>query len=189
MACANQATSHYVNQLRLVCFFYHIFIVHKKVHSSSNSNSFSDKRPRLVYWRIYASLGLNVLTHSFWPSDTILRGTYLSTLPQAGGKRQAIVWINADLLSIRPLTKIPWLLDQNRKYFPKENLFEDVVCGIAAILLRPQCFQLPRLIQQLNFVAAIRWHEAIWLPKGRIINVLFKDYRIAYHTLRYTRIG
>ena len=26
-------------------FFYHIFIVHKKVHSSSNSNSFSDKTP------------------------------------------------------------------------------------------------------------------------------------------------
>ena len=29
----------------LLYFFFHIFIVHKKVHSSSNSNNFSDKTP------------------------------------------------------------------------------------------------------------------------------------------------
>ena len=44
------------------------------------------------------------------------------------GRRQAIIWTNAGILLIGPLGK----------NFIEENVFECVVCEMAAILSRPQ---------------------------------------------------
>ena len=72
---ADQATSHYLNQWWL------------------------------VYWRIYASLGLNELTH--WGRVTHICVCKLTTIDSdnglSPGRRQAIIWTNAGILLIGPL--------------------------------------------------------------------------------------
>ena len=74
------------------------------------------------------------------------------------GRRQAIIWTNAGILLIGTLgtklkwnfnrnivnwilgNKLQWNSDRNSNIFIQENTFESVVCEMAAILSRPQCF-------------------------------------------------
>ena len=56
----------------------------------------------------------------------------------ARGRRQAIIWTNADLLLSGPFgNKFQWNFIENSKLFIQENAFENVVCEMAAILSRP----------------------------------------------------
>ena len=52
------------------------------------------------------------------------------------GRRQTIIWTNAGILSIGPLGIN---LNRNLYIFIQENVFENVVRKLAAILSRPQC--------------------------------------------------
>ena len=54
--------------------------------------------------------------------------------------RQAIIWTNAGILLIEPVgtNKLLWNLSRNSHIFIQENVFENVVWKIAAILSRPQ---------------------------------------------------
>ena len=55
-------------------------------------------------------------------------------------RRQAIIWINAGLLSIGPLrTHFQWNFNQNTLIFINKNAHENGVCEMASILNRPQC--------------------------------------------------
>ena len=51
------------------------------------------------------------------------------------GRRQAIIWTNAGLLSIGTF----WKFNQNSYIFIHENAFESVVWKMSTILSRPQC--------------------------------------------------
>ena len=53
---------------------------------------------------------------------------------------QAIIWTNAGILLIGPLKTNFSEIFAEIITFSKENLFESVVCEMAAILSRPQCF-------------------------------------------------
>ena len=58
----------------------------------------------------------------------------------SSGQRQAIIWTNAGILLIRPLSnKFQWAFNRHSNIFIQENAFESVVCEMAAILSRPQC--------------------------------------------------
>ena len=60
--------------------------------------------------------------------------------PDIIGRHQAIIWTNAGILLIRTLrNKVQWNVKQNSYIFIQENIFENDVCGMAAILSRPQC--------------------------------------------------
>ena len=60
------------------------------------------------------------------------------------GRRQAIFWTNAEILSIGPLgTNFSENFNRNSNIFIPENTFESVVCETAAILSRPQCVNIP----------------------------------------------
>ena len=51
----------------------------------------------------------------------------------------AITWTNADLLSIRNFRNKPqWNFYQNNMIFIQEDVFENVICQMVAILPRPQ---------------------------------------------------
>ena len=55
------------------------------------------------------------------------------------GRRKAIIWTNAGILSIWTLgTNVSEILSETH-IFIQENAFEYVVCEIAAILSRPYC--------------------------------------------------
>ena len=55
------------------------------------------------------------------------------------GRRQAIFWTSAGILSIWALgSKLQWLFIRNSNIFMQENAFENV-SEMAAILSRPQC--------------------------------------------------
>ena len=54
------------------------------------------------------------------------------------GRRQAIIWTNAEILLIGPI-KLQWNFDWNSNIFILENAFQNVVCEMASILSRPQC--------------------------------------------------
>ena len=61
------------------------------------------------------------------------------------GRRQAIIWNNAGILSIGPLgTNFSEILVEINTFFIQENAFENVVWKMAAILSRPQCVKLSR---------------------------------------------
>ena len=50
----------------------------------------------------------------------------------------AIIWTNAGALSIGPIgKKIKWNFNWNLYIFILENAFENVICGMAAILSLP----------------------------------------------------
>ena len=56
------------------------------------------------------------------------------------GRRQAIIWTNAEILLIVPLEKnFSENFKQNSNIFIHENAFEDGVCTITPISSRPQC--------------------------------------------------
>ena len=59
----------------------------------------------LVYWRIFASLGLNGLTH--WGRVTHICVSKLTIIGLdnglSPGRRQAIIWTNGGILLTRPL--------------------------------------------------------------------------------------
>ena len=74
------------------------------------------------------------MTHICVGRLTII-GSYNGLSP---GRRQAIIWTNAELLFIGPLgTKFSEILIENSYIFIQENTFENVVCEMAAILSRP----------------------------------------------------
>ena len=109
---AKQVTSHYVNQWWL------------------------------VYWRIYASLCLNELTH--WGRVThICVGNLTIIGPDnslSPGRRQPIIWTNAGILLSGPWgTNFSEILIGIQTFALKKNAFENGVCEMASILSRPQC--------------------------------------------------
>ena len=56
------------------------------------------------------------------------------------GRRQAIIWANGGIFLIETLgTHFSEILIEILTFFIQENVFESVVCEIAAILSRPQC--------------------------------------------------
>ena len=55
------------------------------------------------------------------------------------GRRQAIIWTNAEILFIWPLGTSQWNINRNSYIFIQENALECVVCEMSAILSRPQC--------------------------------------------------
>ena len=81
-----------------------------------------------------------LITHWGWVthicvSKLTIIGSDNGLLP---GRRQPITWINAGILLIKPLgTNFNEILIGN--IFIQENVFESVVCEMAAILSRPQC--------------------------------------------------
>ena len=56
-------------------------------------------------------------------------------------RRQAIIWINAGLVSIgtTPRNTFQWNLSRNFRIFIQENVFENVGCKMEYILFRYQC--------------------------------------------------
>ena len=52
------------------------------------------------------------------------------------GRRQAIIWTNAGILTIR--NKLQWNFNRNSYIFIQENAFENGVCEMASIWYRPQ---------------------------------------------------
>ena len=65
-------------------------------------------------------------------------------------RRQAIIWTNAEILSIRCLgtNNLQWNSNQNTKVFIHENAFENVVYEMAAILSQPQCVDMVSVLGQ-----------------------------------------
>ena len=56
----------------------------------------------------------------------------------SSGRRQDIIWANAEILLIRNLgTNFSEKLKWNPYIFIQENAFQNVVCEMAAILFRP----------------------------------------------------
>ena len=60
------------------------------------------------------------------------------------GRREAIIWTNAEILLIGPLGTNLWNFNPNSYIFFQGNAFETVVCEMAAILSRPQCVKQTR---------------------------------------------
>ena len=98
--------------------------------------------------------------NSLRPSDVHMHQSTMAPLVQIMGcrlvgakplsdpMRQAIMWPNApshyltQCLNIVKWTlrnKLQWNFNRNSYIFIKENVFENVVCDMAAILSRPQC--------------------------------------------------
>ena len=67
------------------------------------------------------------------------------------GWYQAITWTNAGTLLIQSLGTNSSGILSNIYMFIQENAFENVVCGIASILSRPQC-------ETWNTVHEVIWH-------------------------------
>ena len=57
------------------------------------------------------------------------------------GRRQAIISTSAGILLIGPIygNKLQWNFNRDSNIFNIGNLFENVVCELATILIRPQC--------------------------------------------------
>ena len=56
------------------------------------------------------------------------------------GRRQAIIWNNTGILLIAPWgTNFSENFNRYSNIFIRENAFENVVCEMASILIRPQC--------------------------------------------------
>ena len=57
------------------------------------------------------------------------------------GWRQAIIWTNAawNIVNWTLIDKLQWSFNRNSSIFIQENVFESVVCEMAAMLSRPQC--------------------------------------------------
>ena len=68
----------------------------------------------------------------------------------APGRHQAIIWTNAGILLIRTLGT------RNSYIFIQENVFENVVRKLAAILSRPQCVNLQIQIKLTELKCFIR---------------------------------
>ena len=75
------------------------------------------------------------------------------------GWRQAIIWNNAGILSIR--NKLQWNFNQNSDIFFQENALESVVCEMVSILSRPQCVTFPSVRFCGIFLRAV----SLWLAK------------------------
>ena len=104
------------------------------------------KKSALVHWYIYAAAGLNVLIH--WGRVTHICVSKLaingSDDDLSPGRRQAIIWTNAEILLIGPLGTT-WQIAVRRLlkfiYFCSRNAFEVVVRKLGVILSRHQCVQ------------------------------------------------
>ena len=65
--------------------------------------------------------------------------------------------------------KLQWNLNQNSNIFIQENVFESVVCEMAAILSRPQCVKRSFIVQNKQWrtkVSHCGQHWASWCPYG-----------------------
>ena len=79
--------------------------------------------------------------NSLRPSDAYSRWTIIgSDNGLSPGRRQAIIWSNAELLLNGPLgTNFSEFFNQNFNIFIQKNAFESVVREMASILSQPQC--------------------------------------------------
>ena len=91
-----------------------------------------------VHWPIYVASGGDELTH--WGrvmhiciGNLTIIGSDNGLSP---GRRQAIIWTNAGILLIGPKNKLQWNFRRNYNIFIQENVFESVLCEMAAIVSR-----------------------------------------------------
>ena len=102
---------------------------------------------------IIALLGQNGLTQ--WGRVTHICVSKLTIIGSdnglSTGRRQAIIWTNAGILSIQTniTNKLQWNLKRNAHVFIQENAFENVFSEMAAIWSRPQC------VKSSNTIASI----------------------------------
>ena len=75
--------------------------------------------------------------------------------------RQAIIWTNVHILSIGPSgTNFEVKFQSKFKIFIQGNAFENAVCGMAAILSRPQCVDIRNSQQAIFNSLSIRTHDS-----------------------------
>ena len=100
----------------------------------------------LVYWRIYASLGLTELTH--WGRVTHICVSKLTIIGSdnglSPGRRQANIWNNAGLLLIEPLGTNFSVISIGFQIFS----FKEMHLNMSSAKWRPFCLGLNELIGQ-----------------------------------------
>ena len=90
-------------------------------------------------------------------------------------RRLAIIWSNAGILLFGPIEKKPqWNYNRNSKIFTQENVFESVVCEMAAILSRPQCVN-----KQMSMPGA----PQMWCWSVPIFTLFYKSMPWRNHTI------
>ena len=81
------------------------------------------------------------------------------------GAEQAMIWTNADLLSLRPLQTIvnftSWY--QNTKIFIQEDEFENVAYKLATILSQPECVKESERLPSSEFGLSLQIHFVVHL--------------------------
>ena len=98
------------------------------------------------------------LTHWGWMThicvdDLTLNGSDNGLSPI---RRQAIIWTNDDILSIRPYgTHFNEILFEIQKFSFKKMHSKIIVCEMAAILSRPQCVEMLVIHRDIKYYA---WH-------------------------------
>ena len=100
------------------------------------------------------------LTH--WGRETHICVSKLTIIASdnglSPGRRQAIIWNNAWILSIGLLgTNFSENLIEIFHFFFQENALESVVCEMTSILSRPQCVKRSQFITQV-------WHREVHWP-------------------------
>ena len=120
----------------------------------------------LVYWRMYASLGLNDLIHLGWGKCICVGNLNIIGLDNglSPGRRQAIIWSNAGKLLIWPLgTNFGKILRtfmhfHSRKCIWKWRLQFNLGLGVLSmgrVSSIPWLFDVVRLIQSLDILNLI----------------------------------
>ena len=88
-------------------------------------------------------------------------------------RRQAIIWTNAEILSIwTNLNKLQWNLKWNSYIFIQENALGNVVCEMAAILSWPQCVN-----TTTSLVAKVEWNNMISINWFMTYDIIRIDYQ------------
>ena len=106
-----------------------------------------------------------IITH--WGRVTHLCVSKLTSIASDNGlwpgRRQAIIWNNVGILFIGPLGT-NFNFNRNSIIFIVENMFENVVCEMSAILSRPQCVnaQMPYFISQVVLICSLDSFNTEW---------------------------
>ena len=99
------------------------------------------------------------------------------------GQRQAIIWLNAGILLIRPLrTNFSEILNRISYIFIQENAFEKVIWKRGAILYRPQCVNTAAIISCGQWITALR-DPLFYVSMFTIPQVFMIDVRITFFVI------
>ena len=92
-------------------------------------------------------------------------------------RRQAIIWTNARVSVNGTLrNKLQWNLNWNSNIFIQENVFESVVCEMAAILSRPQCVNAVLLIAPASYRGRHLAYSVKWWLGMAVKHLLVLDW-------------